>query len=100
MILRLLPGSLWLNPFNAGLSPTEELLAGTENSGGGGKSRPYITLYCHHQNDSCIKMGSDESRSNVSLIVRGKVTKVVSTEHNFSKERRAEAVSNRGPSAY
>ena len=21
----------------------------------------YISLHCHHQNDSCIKMGSDES---------------------------------------
>ena len=35
----------------------------------------YLSLYCHHQNDSCIKMGCDESRSNVSLIVRGKVTR-------------------------
>ena len=31
-------------------------------------------LHCHHQNDSCIKMGSDESHFNVSLTVRGKVT--------------------------
>ena len=30
---------------------------------------------CHHQNDSCIKMGSDESYFNVSLIVRDKVTR-------------------------
>ena len=28
----------------------------------------------HHQNDSCIKMGSDESHFNVSLTVRNKVT--------------------------
>ena len=28
----------------------------------------YISLHCHHQNDSCIKMGSDESHFNVSLI--------------------------------
>ena len=33
----------------------------------------YLSLHCHHQNDSCIKMGSDESRFNVSLIVRRKV---------------------------
>ena len=33
----------------------------------------YVTLHCHHQNDSCIKMGSDESHFNVSLIVRDKV---------------------------
>ena len=34
-----------------------------------------LWLHCHHQNDSCIKMGSDESHFNVSLIVRGKVTR-------------------------
>ena len=34
----------------------------------------YLSLHCHHQNDSCIKMGSDESHLNVSLIVRDKVT--------------------------
>ena len=35
----------------------------------------YLSLHCHHQNDSCIKTGSDESHSNVSLIVRDKVTR-------------------------
>ena len=25
----------------------------------------YISLHCHHQNDSCIKMGSDASHFNV-----------------------------------
>ena len=32
-------------------------------------------LHCHHQNDSCIKMGSEENHFNVSLIVRDKATK-------------------------
>ena len=32
----------------------------------------YLSLHCHHQNDSCIKVGSDESDFNVSLIVRDK----------------------------
>ena len=27
----------------------------------------YLSLHCHHQNDSCVKMGSDESPFNVSL---------------------------------
>ena len=27
----------------------------------------YLLLRCHHQNDSCIKMGSDESYFNVSV---------------------------------
>ena len=30
----------------------------------------YLSLQCHHQNDSCTKMGSDESHLNVSLIVQ------------------------------
>ena len=34
----------------------------------------YLSLLCHHHNDSCIKMGSDESHF-VSLIVRHKVTR-------------------------
>ena len=35
----------------------------------------YLSLHCHHQNDFCIKMGSDESHFNVSLTVRDKVTR-------------------------
>ena len=42
----------------------------------------HLPLQCHHQNDSWIKMGSDESHFNVSLIVRGS-HKTVSTDHNF-----------------
>ena len=38
----------------------------------------YPSLHCHHQNDYCIRVGSDESHFNVSLIVRDKVTR-----HNF-----------------
>ena len=35
----------------------------------------YLSLHYHHQNDSCIKIGSNESHFNVSLIVRDKVTR-------------------------
>ena len=28
---------------------------------GGEGDYVYLSLHCHHQNDSCIKMGSDES---------------------------------------
>ena len=44
---------------------------------GGGWKREitYLSLHCHHQNDFCIKMVSDESYFNVSLIVRDKVTR-------------------------
>ena len=41
---------------------------------GGGEYIIYLLLHCHHQNDSCIKTGSDESHVNVLLIVRDKVT--------------------------
>ena len=35
---------------------------GGRGFGGGGKTEIiYLSLHCHHQNDSCIKMGSDES---------------------------------------
>ena len=37
----------------------------------------YLLLHCHHQNDFCIKVSSDESHFNVtvSLTVRDKVTR-------------------------
>ena len=61
----------------------------------------YLSLHCHHQNDSYIKMGTDESHFNVSVGSDGQSHKTVSTNHNlFEEKRRAEAVSNRGPSAY
>ena len=51
---------------------------------GGEREIIYLSLHCHHQNDSCIKMGIDENHFNVPLIVRDKVTnKTVSTDHNF-----------------
>ena len=60
----------------------------------------YLSLNCHHQNDSSIKMGSDESHFNVSVGSDGQSHKTVSTIHNFLKRKENEAVSNRGPSAY
>ena len=50
-----------------------------EKGGGGWRWREteiiYLSLHCHHQNDLCIKMDSDESHFNVSLTVRDKVTR-------------------------
>ena len=40
-----------------------------------GDYKIYLSLHCHHQNDSCIKMGSDVSHFNVSLTVRDNVTR-------------------------
>ena len=51
---------------------------------------------------TCIKMGSDDSHSVNKKIINneGQSYKTMSTNHNFWRERRAEGVSNRGPSAY
>ena len=46
----------------------------------------YLSLHCHHQNDSCIKMGSSRSHFNVSLIVRGKMRRL-STDHDLFEEK-------------
>ena len=35
----------------------------------------HLSLHCHHQNDSCIKVGSDERHFKVLFIVRDKVTR-------------------------
>ena len=45
----------------------------------------HLSLLCHHQNYSCIKMGSDESHFNVSVGSDGKSHKTVSTNHNVPK---------------
>ena len=46
----------------------------------------YLSLQCHHQNDFCIKVGSDESHFNVSLIVRGKFTRQCPQTTTFEKK--------------
>ena len=46
-----------------------------------------IAIHCHNQNDSCIKMGSDESLFNVSVGSDGQSHKTVSTDHNLSEEK-------------
>ena len=48
----------------------------------------YLSLHCHHQNDFCIKMGSDESHFSVSEGSDGQSHKIVSTNHNLSEEKR------------
>ena len=46
----------------------------------------YLSLHCHHQNDSRIKISGDESHFNVSLIVRDS-HKTMSTNHNPFEEK-------------
>ena len=55
--------------------------------GGGGGEIIYLSLHCHHQDDSCIKTGSDESHFNVSLIVRDKVTRQCPQITTFLKRK-------------
>ena len=49
----------------------------------------YLSLRCHHQNDSHIKTGSDESHFNVSLTVsvRDKVTRQCPQTTTFLKRK-------------
>ena len=46
-----------------------------------------VSLHCRHQNDSCIKMGSDESHFNVSVGSDGQSHRTVSTNHNLFEEK-------------
>ena len=46
-----------------------------DRGGGGERDIIHLSLHHHHQNGSCIKMGSNDSHFNVSLIVRDKVTR-------------------------
>ena len=53
----------------------------------GGGDYIYLSLHCHHQNDSCIKMGSDESHFNVSVGSDRQSHKTVSTNHNLFEKK-------------
>ena len=74
---------------------------------GGGIIIGYLLLLCHQQNGSCIKMGSDESHFNVSLIVRDKVSRSCGRRRQsqfttFLKrtESRSGGIEPRPPSSY
>ena len=47
----------------------------------------YLSLHCHHQNDSCIKRGSDDSNFYTSLIVKDKVTRQCPESTTFLKRK-------------
>ena len=63
------------------------LIRDGEKGGGGGEGVWSLGKRCHHQNDSCIKMGSDESHFNVSVGSDGQSHETVSTYHNLSEEK-------------
>ena len=60
----------------------------------------YLSLYCHHQNESCLKIGSEESSFNVSLTVRGEITRECPQTTIFEEKGEPEADSNRSLTAY
>ncbi len=66
---------------------SEEVLAWIKISAGGERGRLHLTLHCRHENDSCIKMDSDESHFLASSIAKSN-----DIDHNlFFRDRRVEA---------
>ena len=49
----------------------------------GERETVYLSLHCHHHNDSCIKVASDESHFNVHNCEGQSHRTVSSTDHNF-----------------
>ena len=59
-------------------------------------------IHCHHQNDyaAVTRMGSDESQFNVSLIVRGKVTRHLPQTPTFEEKGEPKPGMEPKPSVY
>ena len=72
-------------------------MATGERGGGIEREIIYLSLHCHHQDDSCIKVGSDESHFNVSVGSDGQSHKTVSTKHNLFEEKKKESRSGIEP---
>ena len=64
---------------------------------GGGGEIIYISLHCHHRNDFCIKVGSDESHFNVSLIVMDKVTRQCPQTITFEEKGQPKRIRTKVP---
>ena len=62
---------------------------GREYGGGEEREVMYLQLHCHHHNDFCIKMGSDESHFNVSVGSDRQSHKAVSTNTTFLKRKKS-----------
>ena len=60
---------------------------GGMEGGGGDRDIIYLSLHCHHQNDFCIKMVSDESHLNVAVGSDGQSHKTVSTNHSLFEDK-------------
>ena len=73
--------------------------------GGGGRGRGrrkreiiYLSLQCHHQNDFCIKVGSDESHFSVSFLVGDKVTRQCPQTTTFEEKGEPKQIRTEAPS--
>ena len=58
----------------------------------GGKEILHLSVHCHHLSDNRIKVGSDESHFNVSLIVRVKVIRQCPETTTFLKRKESRSV--------
>ena len=54
---------------------------------GEGGDYVHLSLHCHHQNDLCIKEGSDESHFNVSVGSDGQSHRTESINHNLFEDK-------------
>ena len=57
----------------------------------------YLSLHCHHQNDSSIKMGSKESHFHASLIVLDKVTRQYPQTPTFEEKGELKRIRTEDP---
>ena len=55
-----------------------------------------LSLHCHHQNDSCVKMGSDESHF-CFIIVREKVTRQCPHAATFEEKGEPKRIQTKVP---
>ena len=66
--------------------------------GGGGESEiVYLLIHCHHRNDSCIKMGRDESHFNVSVGSDGQSHKCPQTTTFLKRKESGSGISSSNP---
>ena len=57
----------------------------------------YLSFHCHHQNDSCIKMDSDENHFNVSLTERDKAIRRCSKTTAFQEKGEPKRIRTKVP---
>ena len=65
--------------------------------GGGKRDIIYLSLRCHQQNDTCMKVGSDESRFNVSLTVGDRVTRQCPQTATFEEKEEPKQIRTEVP---